>query len=241
MRIARFISRSFAEKRSYSRVPAKAPEMPKYLTETYWWAYVHPNAVWFFERQWLVNLILWGNFNRLRDYALNEITFPSKTLQVACVYGNFTQKLTKLSNSNSEVHVVDVAEIQLENLKEKCKNATNLHLHHQDSTNLAFEDNVFDNTVLYFLLHEQPEEARKLTISEAVRVTKPGGKVVFVDYHGPSKLNPFRYIMIPILRTLEPFALDLWKKEIKDWLPQVTEVKKDTYFGGLYQKIVVKK
>ena len=37
--------------------------VPAYLEETYWWAYVHPNAVSLFERQWLVNLILWGNFN----------------------------------------------------------------------------------------------------------------------------------------------------------------------------------
>jgi len=31
--------------------------IPAYLQETYWWAYVHPKAVRFFERQWLVNLI----------------------------------------------------------------------------------------------------------------------------------------------------------------------------------------
>jgi hypothetical protein len=32
--------------------------VPDYLTEHYWWAYIHPKAVRFFERQWLVNLIL---------------------------------------------------------------------------------------------------------------------------------------------------------------------------------------
>ena len=47
-----------------------AAAVPEYLNETYWWAYVHPKAVDFFERQWLVNLILWGNFGRLRDAAL---------------------------------------------------------------------------------------------------------------------------------------------------------------------------
>ena len=51
----------------------KAPvPMPLYLEQTYWWAYVHPNAVRVFERQWLVNLILWGNYSRLRDAALRE-------------------------------------------------------------------------------------------------------------------------------------------------------------------------
>lgn len=47
--------------------------MPKYLEDTYWWAYTHPNAPYVFEREWLVNLILWGNFKFLRDNALSEI------------------------------------------------------------------------------------------------------------------------------------------------------------------------
>ena len=41
--------------------------IPAYLEQTYWWAYVHPWAVRVFEREWLVNMILWGNYARLRD------------------------------------------------------------------------------------------------------------------------------------------------------------------------------
>jgi hypothetical protein len=41
------------------------PAIPQYLQSHYWWAYVHPRAVHVFERQWLVNLILWGNYKRL--------------------------------------------------------------------------------------------------------------------------------------------------------------------------------
>jgi len=36
--------------------------VPDYLNAHYWWAYIHPKAVKLFERQWLVNLILWGNY-----------------------------------------------------------------------------------------------------------------------------------------------------------------------------------
>ena len=95
---------------------AGVPKIPKYLTDTYWWAYIHPNAVWVFERQWLVNAILWGNFDKLRDSALSEVAGSLKVLQVACVYGNFTEALAKISD---EVHVIDVAQIQLDNLKGK--------------------------------------------------------------------------------------------------------------------------
>jgi ubiquinone/menaquinone biosynthesis C-methylase UbiE len=77
---------------------------------------------------------------------------------------------------------------------------------------------------------------------EAMRVTKPGGKIVFVDYHKPRTLSPFRYLMVPILTTLEPFAMDLWNGQIADWLPsdcQHLRIDKQTYFGGLYQKVVI--
>lgn len=218
--------------------------VPKYLMDTYWWAYVNPKAVRFFERQWLVNLILWGNFSRLRDAALDALgaTIPGRTLQVACVYGNFSQCLSQRIEPGGSLDVVDVVPIQLKNLKCKLGDAPNVHLHHQDSSNLLFEDGVYDNVVVFFLLHEQPEKTRSKTIQEALRVTKPGGKIVVVDYHRPWRTNPFRYIMTPILKLLEPYALDLWRKEIIDWVPsglRPREVHKETCFGGLYQQVVM--
>ena len=218
--------------------------LPAYLQQVYWWAYLHPVAVRIFERQWLVNLILWGNFARLRDVALDEIgrSIPGDVLQVACVYGNFTERLVQRLEPSARLDVVDVALVQLENLKEKIKGAPRIGLHHQDSTNLDFADASYDCVVLFFLLHEQPEDVRALTIAQALRVVKPGGKVIFVDYHRPDLINPFRYIMAPVLKTLEPFAMDLWHKDITAWLPDQgcsLKVEKETFFGGLYQKVVV--
>ena len=72
-----------------------SPPVPAYLESVYWWAYVHPNAVNVFEREWLVNAILFGNYARLRDHALDALgqTIQGRTLQIACVYGNLTPKL----------------------------------------------------------------------------------------------------------------------------------------------------
>mgnify|MGYP003694366549 CR=1 FL=1 len=39
-----------------------APLIPRYLEQVYWWAYVHPNAVTVFEREWLVSAILFGHY-----------------------------------------------------------------------------------------------------------------------------------------------------------------------------------
>jgi ubiquinone/menaquinone biosynthesis C-methylase UbiE len=218
--------------------------LPSYLADTYWWAYLHPAGVRVFERQWLVNLILWGNFARLRDTALHEMgtRIDGRVLQVACVYGNFTERMAQRLGPVGRIDVVDVAPVQLENLSAKLRGHARVSLHHQDSTELGFADESYDHVVVFFLLHEQPERARARTVAQALRVVRPGGKVIFVDYHRPSRLNPFRYVMVPILKALEPFALDLWHNELADWIPEgvsPSAVQKQTYFGGLYQKVVI--
>ncbi len=218
--------------------------IPEYLQKTYWWAYLHPNAVRIFERQWLVNLILWGNFARLRDAALQELgaVIRGKVLQVACVYGDFTQQLLRRLGPDGQLDVVDVAPIQIRNLQSKLGHSSQVKILQQDSSELHFEDASHDAVVVFFLLHEQPAEVRRKTIAEALRVTRPGGKLIFVDYHKPLARSPWRYLMVPILSTLEPFAMDMWRGEIADWLPAdlpVAELKKQTYFGGLYQKVVI--
>jgi ubiquinone/menaquinone biosynthesis C-methylase UbiE len=228
-----------------STMSALAPVViPGYLETTYWWAYLHPNAVRLFERQWLVNLILWGNFAKLRDAALQEMgeVIEGDVLQVACVYGDFTEHLVRRLSPSAHLDVIDVAPIQIKNLHAKLKDQRQVAVLRQDSAALQFADASKDAVVVFFLLHEQPSDVRRKTISEALRVTKPGGKLIFVDYHRPVAISPFRYLMVPILKLLEPFAMDIWRDEIAQWLPaDVTPAKlvKQTYFGGLYQKVVI--
>jgi ubiquinone/menaquinone biosynthesis C-methylase UbiE len=134
--------------------------------------------------------------------------------------------------------VVDILPVQLENLARKLGPEARTTLELSDSADLKVEDGQYDQVLVFFLLHEQPVETRKKTVSEALRVTKPGGRVLFVDYHRPHIANPMRLVMNPVLRLLEPFALDLWRDEISAWLPDDASgfsVRKQTFFGGLYQ------
>jgi Methylase involved in ubiquinone/menaquinone biosynthesis len=217
--------------------------IPDYLTEVYWWAYVHPTAVRMFERQWLVNLILWGNFARLRDGALAALG-PSpggRTLQVACVYGDFTQRLSaRIAPAKGQLDVVDVLPVQLDNLRRKLQGTRSVRLLQRDAADLGMPTATYDRAVLFFLLHEMPEEVRRRTLAEAIRVVKPGGQVVIVDYHRPSRWHPLRGLMAWILRRFEPFAMDLWAHEVERWLPEGTRLSaKQTSYGGLYQQLVI--
>ena len=239
-----------------------APPIPDYLEKVYWWAYLHPKAVHVFERDWLVNLILWGNYRTLCDAALAELGESGgltegeaegqaaggagpgerRFLQVACVYGDLTERLLGQMGTQDRLDVIDVAPIQLDNLQRKLRPDARWHPHQQDASALRFADGTFDRTLLFFLLHEQPEEVRRATLAEALRVTRPGGKLVIVDYHRPDEGHLLRLPMRGVLAALEPFALDLWRHEVAEFLPagpHLSNLRKSTFFRGLYQKIVI--
>jgi ubiquinone/menaquinone biosynthesis C-methylase UbiE len=218
--------------------------VPDYLTRVYWWAYVHPRSVCLFERQWLVNLILWGNFARLRDSALDSLgqRLSGRTLQIACVYGDLTRRLLGRLSNGASLDVVDILPIQLENLARKLPPGCGVRHLRGNSAALEFDSASYDRALLFFLLHEQPEDVRRATIAEALRVVKPGGRLVIVDYHRPHPLNPFRLPMAGILSALEPFALDLWRHDMTRWFPatqRMSAIEKRTMFGGLYQVLEV--
>jgi ubiquinone/menaquinone biosynthesis C-methylase UbiE len=267
--------------------------IPRYLHDAYWWAYVHPLAIRFWDRHGLVNSILWGNYKHLRDQAQMEIdscrldraaaapTAPAvpmtdqaskcndngmSVLHVSCVYGDFDTNLVRNHLSASDtLHVVDVAPQQLQNVQRKLSlegssriaGPRTVHLWQQDASNLAaFKENSMDCVILFFLLHEVPAGVRTAALSEAVRVVRPGtGRLVVVDYDRvSSRLNPFYPIMKLVLTALEPFALDLWRTPLRQTLEEaavtsaagpssttISVVRHDTFFGGLYQKLVVKK
>ena len=228
----------------FGNAPMKALPIPHYLTQVYWWAYVHPRAVRVFEREWLVNTILFGNFGRLRDAALAELGSPAqgKTLRVACVYGDLTSRLLQRLAPDANLDVVDILPIQLTNLAGKLPVDERVALLQGDSSSLACADADYDQVLLFFLLHEQPETVRRATLAEAMRVVKPGGKVVIVDYHRPRPWHPMRPLMRLVFRKLEPYAMDMWAHGIEQFLPASTPPASShhrTYFGGLYQKLVL--
>jgi ubiquinone/menaquinone biosynthesis C-methylase UbiE len=232
-----------ATRESGDSLGSQVVPIPRYLEQVYWWAYVHPKAVHLFEREWLVNAILFGNYGQLRDAALAELgdTVHGATLQVACVYGNLTPRLRQRLAPDASLDIVDILPIQLKNLSRKLPPDERVALLQGDSSSLAAPDACYDQVLLFFLLHEQPEHVRRATLAEALRVVKPGGKIVIVDYHRPRRWHPMRPLMRLVFRKLEPYAMDLWKHDVEDFLPRGIKaaLHKRTYFAGLYQKLVL--
>lgn len=221
---------------------AQTPHIPDYLERHYWWAYVRPWAIRFWDRRWLVNAILFGFFDRLRDRALARLgkTIPGKLVQIAAVYGDLSPKIYERMAEGAEYHLVDVTPAQLANVARKLPADHQVRMHVQDSTALQFKDGSFDTTLIFFLPHEQPDDIKRQTFAEALRITKPGGRILFVEFHKPAKWHPWFYWYRFFLMVFEPFALAMWRSDLRDWFPadaKLRQTHKETLFGGLYQVV----
>lgn len=221
------------------------PMIPEYLEKYYHWAYLDPRNARLLDRCLVTEFILMGHYRKLCNQVIDALpaqTSQPRVLQVACAYGDLTPRLARRLSPGGQLDVIDVSPMQIGLARDKTSGMENVHLDVQDSTRLKADDNSYDAVVLYFLLHEQPAEVRIQTLAEAVRVCRPGGKVLIADYHGPVRIHPLRYLLRPLLALLEPFALGLWATPLASILPEGAEIAHHRrFFGGLYQFAIIKR
>ena len=228
--------------RARPRVVGDAPvPLPDYLKSTYSWAYLNPVSRAVFDQSLIVSTILWGNANKLIRAALQEIEPGQDVLQTACVYGNFSERLARHIGPDGHLDVIDVAPIQVRHTRRKLKHLPQARVRLADAADPGPQR--YDAICCFFLIHEVPPDYKRRIVTALLDRVKPGGKVVFVDYHKPVRHHPLRPVMRGVFALLEPFATEIWRSEIRDFAPVRPEFtwSKGLYFGGLYQKVVARR
>lgn len=220
---------------------AEAPEIPAYLWENYYWAYLNPRNVRLLDRELVVKVILWGQHRRLRSAAFAELEPGQDVLQPACVYGDFSPALAEHLGPQGSLEITDVAPIQVARCHRKLRNLPQATIRRADASRP--DSRTYDAVCCYFLLHELPDDYKRGVVDALLERVGPGGKVVFVDYHKPHWAHPLKPITSLVFDTLEPFAKSLWRREIMDFAADAAPFKwrKKTYFGGLFQKVVAER
>jgi ubiquinone/menaquinone biosynthesis C-methylase UbiE len=159
-------------------------------------------------------------------------------MQSACVYGNFSAALAGHIGAEGKLDIIDVAEVQVRNCRRKLAGYKHATVSHQDA--LYVRGETFDVVCCYFLMHELPDDYKRSVAKALLDSVRPGGKLVFVDYHKPHWAHPLKLITSLVFDTLEPYAKGLWREEIASIAgndPRFTW-RKETYFGRLFQKVV---
>jgi len=220
----------------------EAAVLPDYLTQTYSWAYLSRTGLYLLDRPLVVSGILWGNYRRLLRATLDELRPGQRVLQPACVYGDFSLKVAQYLGPAGHLEVADIAPVQIENCRRKLRGLSQTTTTIRDAA--APLCGSIDAVCCFFLLHELPDSHKGQVVTALLRAVRPGGKVVFVDYHAPHAMHPLKAVMRLVFDHLEPFAEALWQREIASYggaLSDGFEWSKRTYFGGLYQKTVARR
>lgn len=116
---------------------------------------------------------------------------PQMILDVATGTGDFAIEALKLKPE--KVVGVDISEGMLEVGREKLKKKGihNVELRAGDSENLPFQENIFDAVIVAFGVRNFENLEKGLL--EMLRVTKPGGRIVILEFSKPG-VFPFKQL-----------------------------------------------
>ncbi len=124
--------------------------------------------------------------DRVVDFTAADI--DSKILDVATGTG---QQAFAFAKRGYDVIGIDLTEAMLSVARKHNPNGL-VKLEVGDATHLRFEEGSFDVACISFALHDMPPTIRGKVLREMVRVTRPGGSIVIVDYALPhNKLGRF--------------------------------------------------
>jgi len=123
----------------------------------------------------------------LRHIALSMAKLPkgSDVLEIGC--GTATN-LKMYREQGCRIHGLDRSPAMLEKARLKLGDEADLQL--GSAEKMPFRNNSIDLALAMLTLHEMPLEIRKTVISEMVRVVKPHGNLLFVDFHPGSRSFP---------------------------------------------------
>jgi ubiquinone/menaquinone biosynthesis C-methylase UbiE len=181
-----------------------------------------------------------GYHHILNKEVRKEISPHSHILQVGIPLGSEINEVYSSIGMLGSLTIIDV----IPELLEKCKDNhldKRINFIHANATKPIKGE--YDIIICYMLLHELPPYTRAAILDNMLKALKPSGKIIFIDYHLPSSYHPLKYIIRAVNRLYQPFAETLWKKSIKDMTPNAENCtwSQQTYFGGVYQKVVATK
>lgn len=234
--------RKKASKIPPARRAADKAKIPLYQREFYSWLYESPRFTRWLDNQRLLNVLTFGFSSKMLRSCAGEIAVSSDVLQMGATFGDQIGVAAAKVGIYGHYDLLDVSMAQLRHQRNKyCYLYPFMRFVNGDASEPPKRK--YDVVICYMLLHEVPSATRARIVNNALDCLKPGGKAVFVDYNNSLVWHPLRYVVKFFNRLYQPFAEKLWNNEIKNYARNPAEFfwRKTTFFGRMYQKVVVTK
>ena len=210
-----------------------------------YWIYKSPFFIKLADHMFVVSSILLLQYSKLVSCVVKRMN-PSlkdkRVLQISCAFGNVSEKIAESCalQGASEFVLTDIMQSELDNAERKLKRFGDLCTYsRQDGTSMSYPDQSFDYVVVFFLPHELPKGKKQQLIEEANRLVKPGGRVVFGEFHKP-RPKFFQLLGRLYFNVFEPYATEMWdsfdlSEAFKSRKDHSYKIIKDTFLFGNFQ------
>lgn len=192
------------------------------------------------DSSWSANWRSFFQYDKLVNAVLNHIKINQSVLQLGLVFGHEIDEVAQRVGAYGRYDIFDINALQVSRNQEKYGNIyPALTIFQQDAASFKVAD-PYDVVICFMLLQELPPATKAKVINNALAAVKPGGSVIFVDYHNPGAWHPLRYWVRMYNRLRHPFAEKLWDRGIESYAKNRTDFiwRKGLYFGGMFQKLV---
>jgi ubiquinone/menaquinone biosynthesis C-methylase UbiE len=180
-------------------------ELPGYFHRTYrrWYAWFSYFYDPFLKVLFFLSNGGFGGERRIRKRIIDCIDPRpgDRILDLCSGTGTLTVMIAERISGIGSVVGIDVSTAQLRVARKK-EGLKGLTFIQGDAQDIGFPHNHFDKGVIFGALHEMPREVRLKVLSEAYRVLKPGGRMVFFEHNRPS--NRWRAAMMDFFERFNP-------------------------------------
>jgi ubiquinone/menaquinone biosynthesis C-methylase UbiE len=178
-----------ARAQRHDELPAEAePERyPPYYRRTFHWqsdGWLSVRSARLYDLS--VEVLFGGVADVMRRMALppllagiRQLPHP-RVLDIACGTGRFLDALRR-SLPKAHLYGVDLSPFYIAHARAQLGGAPHVALSAQNAESLSFEDASFDAASSVFLFHELPRDVRRRVAGEALRVLRPGARLVICD------------------------------------------------------------
>ncbi len=216
--------------------------LPAYLDVIYGDIYNNSDKCAELDNNWSCNLRTLFQYKKLVNAAVRELKMNQSVLQFGVVFGNEIDEVAMAVGAYGQYDIMDINPIQVNLVTEKYwKVYQGMKIFKQDATTIKQKD-TYDAVICFMLLSEVPSATKSKIINNALKMVKPGGKAIFVDWHNPLYYHPLRYVVRMYNRLYHPFVERLWDRDIETFAaPEIKPQfvwRKSTYFGRMFQKVV---
>ena len=218
-------------------------ELPAYVSMVYEDVYNNIERCQELDSKFSAKLRTFFQYDKLISATLAGITQNQTVLQLGQVFGYEIDEVAQIIGAYGKYDVIDINPFQVARNQEKYGHIYPcLKIFKQDASTMNIEGE-YDVVICFMLLQELPSATKSKVINNALRAVKPGGQVIFVDYHKPYPWHPLRYWVRMYNRIKHPFAEKLWDKGIETYANKKSAFiwRKSTYFGGMFQRLIATK